>query len=280
MPFRLPAFALVLAFAACLMTPHAAAQSANSFSCEAYDRLLREHVDAAGLVDYRGLQSDRAVLDAFVASLGGVDPAAFEQWDRADRLAFWINAYNAITLVRILDELPADGAASDDSAGPLKSIRQIHGVWTTLTTRVLGRDMTLDQIEHEVLRKEFNEPRIHAAIVCAAKGCPPLRPESLRADTLDNQLDDQVARFLGASHRFRIDREKNVVYLSPILKWFAEDFVAKYGHLGPIRGHNANDSAALHFAKRCVSAGDAAYIDSAEYRVVYLNYDWSLNEQP
>lgn len=252
----------------------------QTLSYENYDRLLHEFVDNDGLVNYAGLLAGRAPLDAFVADLGRLDPAAFDTWDSGDRLAFWINAYNAITLVRILDHYPIDrGGIVSAVLYPANSIRQIKGVWTELTTPVLGRDLTLDQIEHEILRKQFDEPRIHAAIVCAAKSCPPLRAGAFRAESIDAQLADQGRRFLGAPHRFRIDREKNVVHLSPILKWFAEDFVKAYAVRGRIGAHNENDSAALHFARENVDEADAAYIDTAAYRVQYLDYDWSLNEQ-
>jgi hypothetical protein len=252
-----------------------------SISVDAYDRLLHDYVDDSGLVNYAALKDNPAGLDAFVADMGRLDPARFAEWDRDTRLAFWINAYNAITLQRILDHYPIDrGGLIKAVLYPVNSIRQIDGVWTELTSPVLGQPMTLDHIEHEILRKEFDEPRIHAAIVCAAKGCPPLRAEAFRAENINAELDDQCRKFLGAAHRFRVDRDKNVVHLSPILKWFAEDFVAKYSGLGPIGGHDANDSAALQFARQYVDAADADYIANAAYRVQYLDYDWSLNEQP
>jgi hypothetical protein len=252
-----------------------------SISVDAYDRLLHEFVDRAGLVNYAALKNTREDLDAFIADMGRLDPAVFAQWDRDARLAFWINAYNAITLQRILDHYPIDrGGLIKAVLYPANSIRQIDGVWTEIATPILGQAMTLDHIEHEILRKEFGEPRIHAAIVCAARSCPPLRAEAFRAEDIDAQLDDQCRKFLGSAHRFRVDRDKNVVHVSPILKWFAEDFVAKYGELGPIGGHSANDSAALQFARQYVDASDGDYIASAAYSVQYLDYDWSLNEQP
>lgn len=259
----------------------AAEQASDLKESETYERLLHDHVDASGLVDYSALNANRAGLDAFVVALGSVDPEVFQSWDRDAQLAFWINAYNAITLQRILDHFPITRSADPRAAAhPANSIRQIDGVWTKLTTRVIGREMTLDQIEHEVLRKEFDDPRIHAAIVCAADGCPPLRAEAFRAADVQRQLEDQGRRILGAMHRFRIDRERSVVYLSPILTWFSEDFVNRCGALGRIGNLNAKDSAALHFASQFVAPEDAEYILTASYRVVYLSYDWSLNEQP
>ncbi len=276
--------ALALAFNGQAAAQTAASPEASpimSISTENYDVLLHKYVDDSGLVRYAALKEHRADLDAFIADMDRLDSAAAAGWNRAAQLAFWINAYNAITLQRILDHYPIDrGGLLNAALYPASSIRQINGVWTKLTTVVLGQSMTLDHIEHEILRKQFGDPRIHAAIVCAARGCPPLRAEAFRAEIIDAQLDDQCARFLGPPHRFQIDRARNVVYLSPILKWFAEDFVAAYGARGPVGGHDANDSAALHFARQHINPADADFIANATYRVRYLEYDWSLNEQP
>lgn len=251
-----------------------------SISYDIYDGLLKEHVDQDGLVDYHALLKDRAPLDAFIRDLGRLDPAEFDQWDRASRLAFWINAYNAITLVRILDQYPIErGGILSAVRFPANSIRQIDGVWTEIETPVLGLPMTLDHIEHDILRVEFDEPRIHMAIVCAAKSCPPLRAEAYTADRVDAQLEDQSRRFFSSQGRFHIDREKKVVYLSPILSWFADDFVKKYDAQGSVGGHGEEESAALQFALRYVEEDDAAFLRSASYQVSFLEYDWSLNER-
>jgi hypothetical protein len=162
---------------------------------------------------------------------------------------------------------------------PKNSIRQIDGVWDRLTTRVAGRDVTLDHIEHDILRKEFREPRIHAALVCAGKGCPPLRNEAFSGDRLTEQLDDQCHRFLASPEKFNVDRIKEIVRLSPILKWYGDDFVGVYNRDGEIRGHSPSEHAVLDFASRYVSTEDAQFIRTQSYTVEFLDYDWSLNER-
>lgn len=254
----------------------------TAFDPSPYDRILREFVNADGLVDYEQLKDDRAALDAFIASLGEVDPAAYATWSEPDRIAFLINAYNAITLQRIIDYYPIKrGGMVSALRFPENSIRQIDGVWNRLTTRVLGRNMTLDHIEHDILRKDFNEPRLHAALVCAAMGCPPLRPEVYTGARLNEQLDDQSRRFLGAPHQFRIDRESRIVWLSPILKWYGTDFVNVY-NMGDkrIAGRTPEVAAVLEYASHYVAPANADFIFTSGYRVEFLDYDWSLNKQP
>ncbi len=277
-----------LALAACERTGHVAPTQPTSetraasaeYSVDTANALFQEYVDDREGVDYRRLKEHRADLDAFVTSLAALDPAMIAAWPEPDRIAFWINAYNAITLQRIVDHYPIKrGGAISGLRFPESSIRQIGGVWDNITTRVAGSDMTLDHIEHEILRKEFREPRVHAALVCAAKSCPPLRPEAFTGDRLDQQLDDQSRRFLGTPKRFQIDRDKKIVRLSPILKWYGEDFVAAYSPGETIQGHTPAERAALEFVSRYLSAEDAEFIRTQSYRVEFLDYDWSLNER-
>lgn len=244
------------------------------------DSILRTYVDTRGGVDYRGLKAHRADLDAFIASLGAADSTTIASWPEPERIAFWINAYNLITLQRIVDHYPIQrGGIISGLQYPKNSIRQIDGVWDRLTTRVAGLDMTLDHIEHDILRKEFREPRIHAALVCAGKGCPPLRNEAFTGDRLSDQLDDQCRRFLSSPEKFDVDPAKKVVRLSPILKWYGGDFVGVYNQHGEIRGHSPAEAAVLDFSSRYVSAEDARSIRTQACTVEFLGYDWSLNER-
>lgn len=282
--------AMLAAFAGCGNKPDeaatteanapAASLSTDEFSYEPYDALVHKYVNDEGLVDYKDLQLNRGPLDQFIADIGALDPDAFAKWDDAQRMALWINAYNAITLRRIIDHYPIEkGGLIASLRFPKNSIRQIPGVWDEITNRVVGQRLTLDNIEHDILRKRFREPRIHAALVCAAMGCPPLRNEAYDAGRLDQQLDDQSRRFLGKPRRFHIDRGKNVVYLSPILSWYGKDFVGVYNQDGRVTGHGEEEDAVLAYASRYVSEADAQYILHETYNVEFLDYDWSLNEQ-
>ncbi len=144
----------------------------------------------------------------------------------------------------------------------------------------MHKKTTLNGIEHSVLRAEFNEPRIHVALVCAAMGCPPLRNEPYLPDKLNDQLDNQAKKFLSSPAKFRIDRSAGKVYLSSIFKWFGADFVKTYGTDEGFAGHGQSERAVLNFISQYLQQEDAPeYLRSGNYRIDYLEYDWSLNER-
>ena len=272
-------FLLSIPFLTGAFSSHAFADDAPVFSYDAYARALADYVDDRGMVDYGGLKVNRADLDHFVTSMGALKESVYNTWDDNTKVAFWCNAYNAITLKYILDRYPIKkGSWMSSFRFPENSIRQISGVWDKITTPVMNQPMTLDAIEHNVLRKQFTEPRIHMAIVCASVGCPVLRNEPFTGAALDEQLADQSLRFLSDSTKFRIDRKKNTVYLSPIFDWFGKDFTSVYMPESGFADLGATDRAVLNFVSKHVSDKDAAYLAAGGYYVRYLDYDWSLNE--
>ena len=252
----------------------------SEFSYDSYAAALRKHVDDKGMVSYAALKETTAELHRFVRALAAVDTEMYEAWDEQAKIAFWINAYNALTLKVIIDHYPIKAGLISGLAYPTSSIRQIPGVWDKSLFLVMGQRMTLDQIEHETLRARFNEPRIHVALVCAAMGCPPLRNEPFIGEKLDDQLDDQVKRFLTDPAKFRIDRDAGKVHLSSIFTWFGGDFVKTYKPAeGFASGGSDAEKAVLHFISNDLPAAEAEYLKTGNYKVEYLDYDWSLNEQ-
>jgi hypothetical protein len=241
----------VLALAWTLAAPAA-------FDHSAFDALLRAHV-AQGLVDYDAFAKD----PSFARYLDALSRAKVDALPEPERLAFWINAYNAYTIQLV------------NAHRERESIRNINkvlglgkGPWKEPIVRAGGQTLTLDQVEHEIVRKRFREPRIHFALVCAARGCPPLRPEAYTGARLEAQLDEQARAFLARSpERNRVDVAARTVHLSPILDWYREDFggtkaavgryVAAYLPAGP--------------AKELLLAGD--------FTLAYTDYDWSLNKR-
>lgn len=252
----------------------------GSFSYSPYAAILARYVSRDGMVNYGDLRNQSSDLDAFAASLADIQPQEYEAWSEQQKIAFWINAYNALTLEVIVSHYPIKASVFRSVAYPENSIRQIPGVWDKLRFVVLGREMTLDEIEHATLRSKFNEPRIHVALVCAAISCPPLRSEPYAGERLDEQLDDQAHRFLKGPQGLRIDRDGGKVYLSSILKWFGEDFLKAYGVADKFAGRSDVERAVLSFVSRYVSDDERNYLLSGSYEVEYLDYDWSLNEQP
>ena len=255
------------------------ADKRKGFSYDAYAAALKAYVDNRGMVNYTALKESRQQLDAFVRAVAYLDAEVYKAWDASAKVAFWINAYNALTLKAILDHYPIRPSLLRRVAYPRNSIRQIPGVWDKLQFLVMGEKMTLNGIEHEVLRKEFGEPRIHMALVCAAMGCPPLRDEPYLGERLSAQLDEQARKFLTDPAKFRIDRVAGEVHASAIFKWFGEDFVANHKPETGFAGHKDAVRATLSFAAGHLSKEDAAYLAEQQYEVEYLKYDWSLNEQ-
>ena len=207
--------------------------------------MLGLFVDANGRVAYRRLQTQMsAELDAYLKSLETVDPSTLSE---REQIAFWINAYNARVIRGILDGYRADGFLA----------RQRFFSWYSFP--LAGKKRSLGEIEHEILRKQFAEPRIHFALVCASTSCPKLRREVYRGDQLDAQLDDQTRRFLSDPSRNQIG-PGDKIKLSSIFDWFEEDFVTSAGSVPA-------------YLAQYRSVQDDPEID-------YLEYDWTLNAQP
>ncbi len=224
----------------------------------AFDELLRRNVNGRGLVDYDAFARSPA-FEAYLKQLARTVPRSLPE---ADRLAFWINAYNAYTIALI------------NKHDERKSIRNINrtlgfirakGPWSERIAVIGGEAYTLDEIEHEIIRKRFKEPRIHFALVCAALGCPPLRQEAYVGPTLNEQLDDQARVFLRESpEKNRIDVASGVVTLSRIFDWYGSDFGASAAEIG------RNLSGYFKGAERDLLA-------SGNFRLRFSEYDWSLN---
>lgn len=244
-----------------------------------YAEMLRTRVDDKGMVDYERLKARPAPLLAYLNAIATAPRSRYDLWDNNTKIAFWVNAYNGLTLQAIIDHYPIRASFLRSLVYPKNSIRQISGVWDELQFTVMGRKMTLDHIEHEILRVEFNEPRIHMALVCAAMGCPALRNEPYVSERLEQQLDDQTRRFLGDRDKFRIDRSADAIYLSSIFKWFGEDFVETYAPPRNLGRHDKETSAVLNFVAGYLEEADQRYVRSGDFRVRYLDYDWSLNER-
>ncbi len=237
-----------------------------------FGRLLAAHVQE-GRVDYEALHDDRASLDGVVHDLGAVTASEFSTWSREQQMAFWINAYNIFTLTAIVDHYPIQG--SWFSLHPRNSIRQIPGVWDELTWKAAGREVTLDDIEHVILRPTFGEPRVHFAINCASVSCPPLRAEPYRAEHIGAQLDDSSRDFLASTQGVEVDG--TTLSVTSILDWYGDDFIERYAQLAPA-DKSAKDRAILGAIVRHGPVEAATLAKSGTVRLRFLEYDWSLND--
>jgi hypothetical protein len=220
-----------------------------------------------GAVDYAALQRDRKMLDSYRALLAAVPGKTLESWTRDQQLAFWINAYNTSVLATVIDHYPITRGSLIGLAFPANSIWQISGAFKAARHKVAGRAKSLDNIEHDIVRPGFREPRVHMALVCAARGCPPLRAEPFVSDRLDAQLDEQTRGYLGdREHGFSWDSAAKRLAISSIFKWFAEDFAA---------GGGVRAFVAQHLGDPVL----ATAVRNTSNSLRYLDYDWTLNER-
>ncbi|NEZ55779.1 DUF547 domain-containing protein [Adonisia turfae] len=242
--------------------------SAQGVDYTLYDDVLSTYVDDSGWVNYADLQQSRQALDTFNNGLATVDDATLSSWSEEEQIAFWINAYNSLTLKSIVDQTPLK-----------PSIKDITGVWRLRKHPINEKEKTLNNIEHDVLRVDFDEPRLHAAIVCAAISCPPLRNEAFTGENLDAQLDEQVEQWLARPDGLKIDKAAGEVKVSKIFSWFGGDWIPSYGVDSGFTG-SKEERAVLNFISQYVSDEDRAYLEAGDYQVSYFDYDWTLNNQP
>ena len=207
-----------------------------------WSELLQRHVDAAGKVNYKGFKHDMPMLLAYCDSLVAHPPS--DNWSRNERLSYWINAYNAFTVRLIVDNYP------------LKSILQLDGgkTWDVRRIRLGDKRYSLNQIENEIIRPQFQEPRIHFALNCAARSCPPLFNRAFEADQLEAQLQTRTSLFLNNKDFNNIQSGK--LRLSKIFDWYSKDFSDLRAFLQPYLSLTINPNASISFNE----------------------YDWDLNE--
>lgn len=184
-----------------------------------WDGLLKKHVDAKGFVNYGGFAKDEAQLDKYLALVSANAPAS--SWSTNEKLAYWINAYNAFTVKLILNNADQNISSIKDIGSKIK-IPFVNTPWDVKFIKIGGKEMDLNNIEHGIIRKQFKEPRIHFALVCAAKSCPPLRNEAFQATKLSAQLDDQGVRFLNDSFKNEVSASK--MQVSKLFDWYGGDF--------------------------------------------------------
>lgn len=239
--------------------PHVTSpQSRFDHEHRAWTAILTRYV-SNGSVDYRGLADHgQPALNAYLTALRAASPAE-SGWRREERLALWINAYNAFTIRLILDHYPLPSIRSIGFL-PLAAFRT---KFIPLGAR--GTPISLNVIENDILRKQFQDARIHFAIVCASKSCPALQSEAYRSSVLDQQLDQAARAFLDDPSKNRWEPASRTLYLSSIFKWYRDNF------------ERAGRTLPAYVGRYLRQPDDAAALASGNVRVVFLDYDWSLN---
>jgi hypothetical protein len=233
-----------------------------------FTTVLENHVrwnaeGTATTVNYTSLKADPENLENYLNSLSAVPRKKFEAWTSDKQLAFLINAYNAFTLKLIIDNYPVES---------IKNIGRFwQNPWRMRFFRLLEKEMHLDQVEHDIIRKPgvYDEPRIHFAVNCAAIGCPALRDRAFTADQLEEQLEDSTRRFLRDRSRNYFDTDAGVLRVSSIFRWYREDFETG-GTLSEWVAGYADELADVKPHEQIIKQG---------VPVKFLDYDWKLNDR-
>lgn len=225
-----------------------------------FDQILNKYLvkkEKQTLFAYSKLKKDQKLFGEYLKELSSVTLKEYQGFSKMQKIAFLINAYNAFTIEIILREYPV--TSIKDIGSFFKS------TWKIKFFKLLEEDFYLDRIEHEILRKDFNEPRIHFAVNCASISCPSLYPEAFKAKVLDKQLDLAAKNFLGNTEKNRIDGSQ--LRLSKIFDWYGDDFNKSFGsfysYIAPLMTKD------LKVQKK---------IANKELEVSYLKYDWKLND--
>ncbi|CAN5310010.1 DUF547 domain-containing protein [soil metagenome] len=217
-----------------------------------WNELLQKYVSDDGNVDYKGFIKDKERLIIYLSSLK-TNPPDKDLWSSEDQLSYWINAYNAFTVKLIVDNYPLKSIQDLNSSPQSKNT-----IWHKQFIKIGKQYLSLDEIEHNILRKDFKEPRIHFAINCASFSCPPLRNEAFVAERLEEQLHEMAVTFINDPKRNKLNIHK--VKVSKIFDWFKEDFVQQSSLIDYLNKYSK------------------VKID-ANATINYMEYNWSLNEK-
>ncbi|MBI4242565.1 MAG: DUF547 domain-containing protein [Planctomycetes bacterium] len=234
-------------------------ESERTADHSSYSQLLKKYADKDGYVYYKGWKENRGDLESlnlYLGSLGKVDP---DKLSKKEKLAFWINAYNALTIKGILEFYP------------IKSIKDKvssffgYNIWKDYILKINGKEYSLNDIEHKILRK-MEQPLIHFGLVCASIGCPRLLNEAYTGNNVIKQLENNAKNFFKTGSKFKIDKNKKYTWLSLIFKWFWDDF-------------GDSQEEILKFIAKYTDEETSKFLKQEGLKIYWLDYDWNLNER-
>ncbi|MFA3789911.1 DUF547 domain-containing protein [Aliiglaciecola sp. SL4] len=281
---------VLLTLLVCLKSQAAGVEDVFNHRYDNFNQLLTQVVKVSDdkkqtRVKYQQLANNNVALEAVLSTFSAVSKSQFDDWSEPQQLSFLINAYNGFTLKLIVDNW------HEFKQGDATSIRDLGSLFSSPWKKeffiLFGKTHNLDDIEHEMIRKWFKEPRIHGALVCAAVSCPPLRNEAFKADQLDAQLDSQMQLFLadGSRNEIIIDGQQIEASLSSIFKWYREDFekgdkgfnslydvlsVYSDALIPSLNSTNQVDSSHAQMQRKMIKKGN--------YPISFKEYDWRLND--
>ncbi len=257
----------------------AEASSSTAFS-DKCAFIFKDFVSDKGAVDYKQLKRKKTELNKLFDDLRNLDPNESQKWSKEDKIAFWLNAYNLEMLKIIVDNYPIESTRILRVIWPPDSIRHINGIWDQYKFIVMDEEFTLHEVDQRFFREKFEEPRAFLALTYASQSSPPLRNEPYYGYKLNEQLIDQTKKFLTNPLAFKIDRETQKVYLSAIFEpsWYGQYFTNKYGTDKKFKNQQPVVRAVLNFITGYIPESDVRFLETANYTVEFMNYNWRLNE--
>ena len=250
----------------------------NIFSNERFDRVLGQYVNERGLVDYSALQQHIEDLEGYYYLITIYSPDSHPELFPSEnhKLAYWINAYNAGVIKTVLTYYPINSVTDVKKPGIFFFLSDKSGFFFFQRLTFGGKSTSLYYLENQVIRKRFNDPRIHFALNCAALGCPRLPRRSFSGGALDQQLDNETRIFLAEERNFKIDHSEKVIYLSSIFKWYEKDFTDWYTVKYP-----GQTSSLLSYIELYLVPQKAQELKAVRksYDLRFIPYDWRLNDQ-
>ena len=227
---------------------------AAPFSHDLFDQVLQEHVNAAGQVNYTKLKANPEKLEKYLDLLAVAKPTELSY---NAQLAFWVNAYNALVIKGVIDHYPTTS---------VRKVKWFGGFFYRLKFQVAGKTYTLNQIEHDIIRTEFVDPRVHFVLVCASTSCPPIENRAFSAEDIEERLETATLNFINKPEHVKLDRAEHRVYPSKIFKWYENDFYEGYDGVAD-------------FLADYLPPEDTDFVSAADVEFHYLDYDWTLNDQ-
>jgi hypothetical protein len=243
--------------------------------------ILNGFVNDKGMVNYKGLKREGAGLRVLLEEFNNLDPNEYSSWSEQDKAAFWINVYNLHKLYVVSINYPIQSSSRFLRVlwGPA-DLRHIENKISLYKFLVMDEEFTFKKVENRFFRAEFDDPRVLLAITDACLSSPPLRNEPYYGAKLSEQLDKQTKRFLSGPIAFKIDKQKQRVYLSAVFETgrYGRQFLKKFAIDRKFKDHPPVTRAVLNFITNYISEGDASFLELGSYSVKYISYDWTIND--
>jgi hypothetical protein len=256
---------------------------AHGPSTSFYDRyaeFLKNYVDDNGMIDYKTLRRKRLQLWSILEEFDMLDPNEYKSWSGADKIAFWINVYNLQKLNIVTEHYPIEASRFKIIFYGPSSIRHIESEISRHKFLVMDEEFTFAEIDRRFFRGKFDDPRIFFALTGACMSSPPLRNEPYYGYKLDEQLEDQIRKFLTNPLAFKIDIEKEKVYLSAMfqISSYGREFLKKYAIDRKFKDQTPTTRAVLNFICNYISKQDVSFLEVGNYTVSFMSYDWTIND--